>query len=54
MDIKNKPVPFWVTALLVILSGCGPESVPTAVTGVTLAPPEAPGPTRVLEMGYQF
>ena len=20
----------------------------------TLAPPEAPGPTRVLEMGYQF
>jgi len=29
MNIKNKPVPFWVTALLVILSGCGPESVPT-------------------------
>jgi len=41
-----------VTALLVTLSGCGPESVPTATTGVTLAPPtEAPRPTRVLEIG---
>ncbi len=48
---RNKPVLFWVSALLVILSGCGPEPVPTAVTGVTLTPPtEAPRPTIVREV----
>jgi formylglycine-generating enzyme required for sulfatase activity len=52
MDIKGKPVLFWVTALLVILSGCGTESVPTVVTGVTLAPPtEAPRLTGMQEVG---
>jgi formylglycine-generating enzyme required for sulfatase activity len=50
MDIKNKTVPFLVTVLLVILSGCGPESVPTSGTGGTRTrPTEPPPPTRVLE-----
>ncbi len=50
MGIKNKPVPFLFIAFLVILSGCGPESVPTAATSVTLTPPtETPRPTHVLE-----
>ena len=50
MNIQNKPVPFLVIALLIILSGCRLESVPTAVTSVTLTQPtEASRPTPVLE-----
>jgi formylglycine-generating enzyme required for sulfatase activity len=50
MDIEYRTVPFLVAALVVILSGCGSESVPTSGTGVPpTRPTEAPNPTRGLE-----
>lgn len=50
MDIRNKTASLLIAALLVILSGCAPESVPTAATSVTFTQPsEVPGPTHVLE-----
>ena len=50
MVIRTNPVTIFVTALVVILSGCAPESVPTSPTGVApTQPPQVPSPTRVLE-----
>jgi formylglycine-generating enzyme required for sulfatase activity len=49
--MQLRSVPFWVSVLLVILSGCGQESVPTAATGVTPTPPTTvPGPTSEPEL----
>ena len=46
----NKPAPFFVTALLIVLSGCGSESVPASTPDGTLtAPTEVPQPTHVIE-----
>jgi formylglycine-generating enzyme required for sulfatase activity len=51
MDIKYKTAPFLVAALVVILAGCGPESVPTSGTGGTpTRPTEAPRPTQMSEL----
>jgi serine/threonine-protein kinase len=52
MDIKNKAGSLLVTILLVLLSGCGPVSVSTALTDVPhTLPTEALKPTSVPEVG---
>ncbi|MFN2165282.1 MAG: formylglycine-generating enzyme family protein [Anaerolineae bacterium] len=48
MEIKNKAAPLLIVGLLVILSGCAPESAPTSVPIVpSPQPTEEPAPTPV-------